>query len=110
MSSPVRVHIGGEEHAIRTPADPEHTRRCAALVDERIREIQHRSGGLEGNRAAILAALSIADLYLRAAERAETTEREVLERTDALVQAVEARLGGGTSSDGAASSPGTEET
>ena len=33
----VRVEIAGEEYTIRSDADEEYTRRCAALVDERMR-------------------------------------------------------------------------
>lgn len=92
--SRVRVRIAGEEHAIRSAADPEHTRRCAALVDERIRDIQERSGLLEGHRAAILAALSIADQYLRAADDLKGTEEEMTARVEALVRRVDAGLTG----------------
>lgn len=92
----IRVRIAGEEHAIRSAADPEHTRRCAALVDERIREVQERSGLLENHRAAILAALSIADEYVRAADQLQGARSEAMERADALVRRVEAGLTGRT--------------
>ena len=62
----VTVRIAGEEHTIRSNADPEYTKKCAELVDDRIQEIRSKSGLIEGHKAAILAALSIADEYFQA--------------------------------------------
>jgi hypothetical protein len=42
--STVTVRIAGEEHTLRSSADPEYTRACAAFLDERIREIRELSG------------------------------------------------------------------
>ena len=50
--SSVTVRIAGEEHTIRANVEPDYTRRCAQLVDERIREIRSRSGLLETHKAA----------------------------------------------------------
>ena len=81
----VTVRIAGEEHAIRSAAPPEYTRRCARLVDERITEIRRRSGLVEGHRAAILAALSIADESFQAQEELERLRALVAERSQGLV-------------------------
>ena len=81
----VTVRIAGEEHAIRSAAPPEYTRRCARLVDERITEIRRRSGLVEGHRAAILAALSIADESFQAQEDLERLRALVADRSQGLV-------------------------
>ena len=39
----VTVRIAGEEHSIRANAEPEYTKRCAKLVDDRIHEIRQFS-------------------------------------------------------------------
>ena len=57
----VTVRIAGEEHTIRASAEPEYTRKCAKLVDDRIHQIRMAAGLIEGHKAAILAALSIAE-------------------------------------------------
>ena len=72
----VTVRIAGEEHTIRATAEPEYTRRCAKLVDDRIHEIKLQAGLIEGHKAAILAALSIADEYFRAMEDLERLQVE----------------------------------
>ncbi|MBT8405490.1 MAG: cell division protein ZapA [Gemmatimonadetes bacterium] len=90
----VTVRIAGEEHAIRSAAPPEYTRRCARLVDERITEIRRRSGLVEGHRAAILAALSITDEFFQAQEELERLRAVVAERTEAVVERLDGALGG----------------
>lgn len=91
----VTVRIAGEEHALRANADPEHTRACARFVDARIQEIREKSGLVETHRAAILAALSISDQFLRTREELERLRREVAERDNALARQVEQLLTGG---------------
>ena len=71
--SSVTVRIAGEEHTLRSNAPPEYTRKCAKLVSDRIDEIRSRALQLEPHRAAILAALSIADEYFRAVEDSQST-------------------------------------
>ena len=89
----VTVRIAGEEHTIRANAEPAYTRKCARLVDERIQEIRSKSGLIEGHKAAILAALSIADEYFQALEELGRTRKEVLSRSSSLVRRLQVELG-----------------
>jgi len=88
----VTVRIAGEEHQIRTNAEYAYTLRCAQLVDDRIRDIRTKSGLIESHKAAILAALSIADEYLQAVEETERLRREVTSRATNLLRRVEVEL------------------
>ncbi|MDP2955913.1 MAG: cell division protein ZapA [Longimicrobiales bacterium] len=88
----VTVRIAGEEHTIRANAEPAYTRRCAKLVDDRIHEIRTKSGLIEGHKAAILAALSIADELFQAVDELERTRKEVLSRTTNVTRRLEAEL------------------
>lgn len=90
--SSVTVRIAGEEHTIRANAEPEYTRRCARMVDERIQEIRSRSGLLEAHKAAILAALSLTDELLRLREELDGFREEVEARTSRLVKRIEAGM------------------
>ena len=56
----VRVTIAGEEYAIRSPTDPEHTRAVAQYVDAAIRDVVGTGTVVESHKAAILAAMQIA--------------------------------------------------
>jgi cell division protein ZapA len=76
----VTVRIGGEDHTIRANVEPEYTRRCAQVVDERITDIKQQLGLIESHKAAILAALSLTDELFRAQGevwelRSDTTRR-----------------------------------
>ena len=88
----VTVRIAGEEHTIRANAEPEYTKKCAKLVDERIASIRAMSGLIESHKAAILAALSIADEYFQASEEAERIRRETASRANNLAERIEAEL------------------
>jgi len=88
----VTVRIAGEEHTIRASAEPDYTRQCAKLVDDRIHEIRVQAGLIEGHKAAILAALSIADEYFQAEEDLERTRQELTDRAARLADRIERSL------------------
>lgn len=85
----VTVRIAGEEHTIRASAEPEYTRRCAMMVDDRIHEIRMAAGLIEGHKAAILAALSIADECFQARDDLEKLRADLARQVDALAEQVE---------------------
>lgn len=81
----VRVEIAGEEYTIRSDADEEYTRRCAALVDERMRRFDGAPVAVAQKRVAILAALSIAsDLFQHQAQVEERTCAQAKRLEEAL--------------------------
>jgi cell division protein ZapA (FtsZ GTPase activity inhibitor) len=88
----VTVRIAGEEHVLRSSADPEYTRKCAAFLDERIREIRDFSGLVENHRAVILAALAITDQFFSARDELDRMRREVTSRTTNLSRRIEERM------------------
>ncbi len=95
----VTVRIAGEEHTIRASAEPSYTRRCAKLVDDRIHQIRMQAGLIEGHKAAILAALSIADECFQAQAELEHLQAEVASRTDQLSERVRQALAEGAAGD-----------
>jgi cell division protein ZapA len=90
--SSVTVRIAGEEHTIRANAEPEYTKKCAKIVDDRIASIKAMSGLIEGHKAAILAALSIADEYFQAVEEAERIRGDTASRANKLADKIEGAL------------------
>ncbi len=95
----VTVRIAGEEHTIRASAEPAYTRRCAKLVDDRIHQIRLQAGLIEGHKAAILAALSIADECFQAQEDLAGIRQDLAARAAELSRrlqdATEGRPAGG---------------
>ena len=90
----VTVRIAGEEHTIRSSAEPEYTERCAAYVDRRFREIKKQVGLLESHKVAILAALSITDEMFQARDTQEESGSRIAERVNALAARLEDTLSG----------------
>ena len=62
----VKIDVQGESYTIRSDAPPEHTRAVAAYVDQAIIKIRAGAPSLDPPRAAILAAMQMADELLRA--------------------------------------------
>ena len=91
----VTVRIAGEEHTIRSNAEPDYTTRCAAHVDHRIHEIKKQVGLLEGHKVAILAALSITDELFQALDAQETSGFEMAEQMNALAARLEDAVSNG---------------
>lgn len=88
----VTVRIAGEEHTIRASAEPAYTRKCAQLVDDRIHQIRVQAGLIEGHKAAILAALSIADEFFQAKEEVEQLRADLSGRAVKLTDRIERAL------------------
>lgn len=97
--SSVNVRIAGEEHTIRASAEPAYTRRCAKLVDDRIHQIRVQAGLIEGHKAAILAALSIADEYFQAQSELELLRADLTGRATALSKRIASAIPAGADSD-----------
>jgi cell division protein ZapA len=87
--STVTVRIAGEEHVLRSTAEPEYAKQCAEYLDQRVRDVRKLSGSVEAHRAVILAALSIADEFFRAREDLTELRREVTTRSLELATRVE---------------------
>ena len=85
----VTVRIAGEEHTIRSSAEPEYTTRCAEYVDRRIHEIKKQIGLVEGHKLAILAALSITDELFQAQDTQDRSGSSIAERVNALAARLE---------------------
>lgn len=88
----VTVRIAGEEHILRSTAEPDYTRRCAEFLDERVTEIREFARLPDNHRAVILAALSITDRYFQAKDELERLKEEITTRSVVLAERVEQEL------------------
>jgi cell division protein ZapA (FtsZ GTPase activity inhibitor) len=59
------------------------------MVDDRIHEINVQTGLVDGDKAAILAALSIADEYFQGREEIEELRSEIAGRAEKLARRIE---------------------
>ena len=95
----VTVRIAGEEHTIRASAEASYTRRCAKIVDDRIHQIRLQAGLIEGHKAAILAALSLADECFQAQDELDRVRSDLTGRATALAQRIQAAIPQGPDGD-----------
>jgi cell division protein ZapA len=89
MSAPVKVQIFGQTYAIRGELDEAYVQRLAAYVDEKMRSIADATATVDTQKAAVLAALAIADeLHSAQKERGDREDllREQAERCLTLVE------------------------
>jgi cell division protein ZapA len=73
----IRVVIYDQEYNLRGQLDPEYIRKLARHVDEKMRSIAERTQTVDSLRAAILAAMNIADEYHQMAARLEAETRQL---------------------------------
>lgn len=76
----VKVRIGNDEYSLRSDRPEDYTRAVAEHVDAALREITRNGSLVEPQKAAILAALAVADELFQARE----TTAELTRRLDAL--------------------------
>jgi cell division protein ZapA len=89
MSSPVKVEIFGQTYAIRGELDEAYVHKLAAFVDEKMHAIAAGGATVDTQKAAVLAALAIADeLHSIQKDRGDREElmREQAERCLTLVE------------------------
>jgi cell division protein ZapA len=86
---PTRVQIFGQTYSIAGDLDAAYVKQLATYVDEKMREIADATSTVDTQKAAVLAALAIADeLHNGMRERGEREEllREQAERCLTLVE------------------------
>jgi cell division protein ZapA len=89
MSAPVKVQIFGQSYSIRGELDEAYVQQLAAYVDAKMRAIAEATSTVDTQKAAVLAALAIADeLHSARQERGDREEmlREQAERCLTLVE------------------------
>ncbi|MEJ2501932.1 MAG: cell division protein ZapA [Gemmatimonadota bacterium] len=87
-----RVQIAGEEYTIRSDASAEYTRECARYVNETLDEIMVRGSLVEVHKAAILAAMALADQLFKSREQADDLRQRLARESTRLLEEIEAGL------------------
>ncbi len=89
MSAPIKVQIFGQTYLIRGELEESYVQELAAYVDAKMRAIAEATATVDTQKAAVLAALAIADeLHSTTKERGDREEmlREQAERCLTLVE------------------------
>ena len=84
----IKAVIYGQDYQIKGKASVEHLRMVAMLVDHKMNEIGEVNPRLDLNRVAVLAAVNVADEYLKLRQEYEELLR-ILEQSPRPVEDVE---------------------
>ena len=80
MRNKVVVTIAGREYTMVAVEDETYVRKCADLVDQQLKPIS--SGNLSQADAAVLAAMNIADQFLKEQQASDDLRRQVKENLE----------------------------
>jgi cell division protein ZapA len=86
------VEIAGETYTIRSHASQEYARECARYVNQAIDQIMARGSLVEVHKAAILAAMALADELFQAREQATEQRAALARRSARLLTEIEDKL------------------
>ena len=81
----ITVELAGEQYTLRTDADEAYARRCAALVNARMQKIGSDPGPF-AKKAAIMAALSLADELFKREAGVRARSRSLVERIETAIE------------------------
>ncbi|HVO09952.1 MAG TPA: cell division protein ZapA [Vicinamibacteria bacterium] len=73
----VHVEVFGQTYAVRAGANPGYVETLAAFVDDRMKDVSRTSGAVDSLRIAVLAALNLADEFLRSRRDLEQARQEL---------------------------------
>ena len=80
MRNKVVVNIAGREYTMVAVEDETYVRKCAELVDQQLKQIS--SGHLAQADAAVLAAMNLADQFLKEQQASDDLRRQVKENLE----------------------------
>lgn len=88
MKRSVKVDIFGHDYVLKSDSDDNHIQRVADLVDEKMKEVSATTNSKTVLNIAILAALNIADEYLKVKDEREQAKAKARE----LAQLIDSNL------------------
>jgi len=90
----VEIKVFGQTYTVKTDAEEIHIQQVAQYVNEKIDEILKKTRSVSSLNVAILAALNIADDFLKERERRIALLREVGMKSKDLVERIDMKIGG----------------
>lgn len=86
--SDVRVQIFGSEYRIASETDPEHIRKVASYIDQKMREVASALALRTRSTVAILTAVNLADELFKIEEEGRRIDQISREKADQLADSV----------------------
>ncbi|MCE2433106.1 MAG: cell division protein ZapA [Candidatus Latescibacteria bacterium] len=86
--SDVRVQIFGSEYRIASETDPEHIRKVASYIDQKMREVASALALRTRSTVAVLTAVNLADELFKIEEEGRQIDQISREKADQLADSV----------------------
>ena len=86
----IKVRIYDQEYIIKSEENADQLNRIADFVNDKLKEIQDNTEGLSEKKMAILVALNIASEYFQAVKERDDLLVNIRQRTEALVNNIDA--------------------
>ena len=90
----VEIKVLGQTFTVKTDAEEAHIQEVARCVNEKIDEILKKTRSVSSLNVAILAALNIADDFLKEKEKRIALLKEIGMKSKDLVEKIEMKIGG----------------
>lgn len=88
----IEVEIFGQRYPLRSEAPEEYVREVAQFVDRTMKRVAERAGPISSLQVAVLAALYIADEYIRGEREREELKKRLKEQVERLDRFVKEEL------------------
>lgn len=88
----IKVNIYGQEYPIKSDADATYVQQIAEYVDRKMKEVAEKVPARIHSQLAVLTALHIADELFKEREDKEKKLSEVEEKTQSLIEWLDAKL------------------
>lgn len=85
MKRSITVQVAGQRLVLRTDADERGVQQLAAMVDERVREVQRQGRVIDTQQVALLVALQLAEELQRERTAAEDLKAKIRDKGQALL-------------------------
>lgn len=86
--SDLRVQIFGSEYRIASETDPEHIRKVASYIDQKMREVASALALRTRSTVAVLTAVNLADELFKIEEEGRRIDQISREKADQLADSV----------------------
>ena len=86
--SDMRVQIFGSEYRIASETDPEHIRKVASYIDQKMREVASALALRTRSTVAVLTAVNLADELFKIEEEGRQIDQISREKADQLADSV----------------------
>lgn len=88
----IEVEIFGHRYPLRSEAPEDYVREVASFVDRTMRKVAERTGAVSSLQVAVLAALYIADEYIKGEREREELKKRLKEQVERLERFVAEEL------------------